>query len=93
MYEEYRFDQPWDSPLNITLDTRPLFSKKVAAGGSNEEPPMEVHGVPYPYLCRYDPQAHGTSCLMLVGEDAFGKPGGWRRVDEIVLLPCDRAED
>lgn len=83
MYEEYRFDQPWNSPLNITLDTRPLFSKKVAADGSSGEPPMEVHGSPYTYSCRYDLQGHGTSYLMLVGEDAFGKPNGWRREDEI----------
>jgi hypothetical protein len=81
MYSEYRFDESWNSPANISLDKRPLYTKKVLS--EDGAGPMEIHGIPYAYPCRYDLQAHGTSYLMIVGENAFGKPGGWRHTDEI----------
>lgn len=82
MYSEYRFDEPWDSTSNLFLDSRPLPNKKsVDASG---EIPMAVHGMPYAFSCEYHSDNHFSSYLMLVGEDAFGKPDGWRTLDEIV---------
>jgi len=76
MYEQYRFDEPWDSESNYTIDTRPL---PVKDGG-----PDQPHGMPFPYECTNAPEASRmTAFLMFVGEDAFGKPGGYRRISEI----------
>ena len=82
MYEQYRFDEPWDSENNITLDSRPLSVKD---GG-----PDRPHGMPFPYKCSQDTDSRSmTSFLMLVGEHAFGKPGGYRQRDEITdSLDC-----
>jgi hypothetical protein len=82
MYEQYRFDEPWDSENNITLDSRPL---PVKDGG-----PDRPHGTPFPYECSQDADSRSmTSFLMFVGEDAFGKPGGYRQSDEITdSLDC-----
>lgn len=76
MYSEYRFDEPWNSDKNHTIDTRPL---PVKDGG-----PDRPHGMPFPYECPCVPEApRMASFLMFVGEDAFGKPGGYRRRREI----------
>ncbi len=76
MYASYRFDEPWDSQNNITLDSRPL---PVKDGG-----PDRPHGMPYPYECSQGPESRSrTSFLMFVGEKAFGKPGDYRRWEEI----------
>lgn len=82
MNEQYRFDEPWDSENNITLDSRPLSEKD---GG-----PDRPHGMPLPYKCSQDTDSRSmTSFLMLVGEQAFGKPGGYRQRDEITdSLDC-----
>ncbi|WP_231742246.1 DUF1559 family PulG-like putative transporter [Stieleria varia] len=82
MYGEYRFDEPWDSEANISIDTRPLPTKDFPPDGG--PPPEEPHGMPYAYQCIDESNAHHTAFLMLVGVHAFGKPGGWRRSDEIV---------
>jgi hypothetical protein len=82
MYEQYRFDEPWDSENNITLDSRPL---PVKDGG-----PDRPHGMPFPYECSQDADSRSmTAFLMFVGENAFGKPGGYRHRDEITdSLDC-----
>jgi hypothetical protein len=82
MYSEYRFDEPWDSASNFTIDTRPLPSRKIVTEAGNVG--MEPYGIPYPYPCGYDSAAHHVSYLMLVGDNAFGKPLGWRTKAEIV---------
>lgn len=82
MYSEYRFDEPWDSEANFSIDTRPLPSKKTIT--ETGEMAMEPHGIPYPYPCEYSLDYHYASYLMLVGDDAFGKPQGWRTRSEIV---------
>jgi len=81
MYNEYRFDQPWDSTANITLDTRSLPSGKSAIHYDGR---VGVHGIPYAYPCKYNLSVHGASYLMIVGDNAFGKPDGWRVSTEIV---------
>ena len=81
MYNEYRFDEPRDSTSNITLDTRPLPSGKLAI---HYEGRVGVHGIPYAYPCKYSLMVHGASYLMIVGDNAFGKPDGWRVSSEIV---------
>ncbi|WP_390631056.1 DUF1559 family PulG-like putative transporter [Roseiconus lacunae] len=85
MYSEYRFDERWDSPNNITIDTRPFQSKKIV--DENADVPMEVLGVPYPYPCTHSDDAHFASYLMLVGDNAFGKPNGWRSDSEVLDDP------
>lgn len=82
MYEQYRFDEPWDSENNITLDSRPL---PVKDGG-----PDRPHGMPFPYECSQDADSRSmTSFLMFVGENAFGNPGRYRQRDEITdSLDC-----
>jgi hypothetical protein len=76
MYDEYRWDEPWNSESNRTLDSRPLPVK--------DEGPDRPHGMPYPYECPLDADAGSkTSFLMFVGDNAFGKPGGFRQLDEI----------
>jgi len=77
MYNQYRFDQRWDSTENITLDMRLLQNKK-------DDVSMSVHGIPYAYPCKYNLDVHGASYLMIVGDNAFGKPDGWRVSTEIV---------
>jgi len=47
MYNEYRFDQPWDSTANITLDTRSLPSGKSAIHYDGR---VGVHGIPYAWV-------------------------------------------
>ncbi len=83
MYSEYRFDQLWDSTANITLDTRLLPSKKSEISRDGKRP-MDVHGIPYAYPCKYALTVHDASYLMIVGDSAFGKPNGWRLASEIV---------
>ena len=83
MYNEYRFDESWDSTANITLDTRPLPCKKAEIDHDGKVP-MEVLGIPYAYPCKYSLTVHGASYLMIVGDNAFGKPNGWRLASEIV---------
>lgn len=83
MYNEYRFDEPWDSTANITLDTRPLRNKKSAIDRDGDVA-IAVHGIPYAYPCKYNLTVHGASYLMIVGDNAFGKPKGWRASFEIV---------
>ena len=82
IYEQYTFDEPWNSENNITLDSRPL---PVKDGG-----PDRPHGMPFPYECSQDADSQSmTSFLMFVGENAFGKPGGYRQRDEITdSLDC-----
>jgi hypothetical protein len=82
MYSEYRFDQPWDSDANFTIDTRPLPSKRIVI--ETGDMAMQPHGMPYPYRCEYNFADHNASYLMLVGNNAFGKPQGWRTQSEIV---------
>lgn len=81
MYADYRFNEPWDSTSNLTLDTRPFQSKKVVDDAA--EIPMEILGVPYAYPCPYEGNAHHASYLMIVGANAFGEPNGWRTDSEI----------
>ena len=83
MYNEYRFDQKWNSTANITLDTRSLRSKKSEIQ-NGDGVSMSVHGIPYAYPCKYDLTVHNASYLMIVGNNAFGKPEGWRVPSEIV---------
>lgn len=76
MYGEYRFDQPWDSPENQALDSRPLPMKD---GG-----PDRPHGMPFPYRCGSKQTATSTTAfLMFVGDNAFGSPVGTRDVHDI----------
>lgn len=76
MYELYRFEERWDSENNITLDSRPL---PVKDGG-----PDRPHGMPFPYECSQNADSSSmTSFLMFVGDNAFGKPGDYRRREEI----------
>lgn len=75
MHSNYSYDLPWDSDLNYSLDSRPLPTK------SDE---LVIYGMPGTYACPSDGDAtHQTAYLMLVGPSAFGKPGGFRRSDEI----------
>jgi len=82
MYEQYRFEESWDSENNITLDSRPL---PVKDGG-----PDRPHGMPFPYECSQDADSRSmTGFLMFVGENAFGKPEGYRQRSEIAdSLDC-----
>lgn len=76
MYSHYHFDEPWNSDLNITLDTRPL---PVKDGG-----PPRPHGMPNWFQC--DPTRESrseASYRMLVGDNAFGLPGRFRRSEDI----------
>jgi hypothetical protein len=82
MFGEYRFDEPWNSDSNISIDTRPLPTKEFRPDGT--PPPEKPHGMPFAYQCIDDKNSHHTAFLMLVGTHAFGKPGGWRRTVDIV---------
>ncbi len=68
--------------MNLQIDMVPLPTKK--ANYKAEPLPKEPQGMPFPLTCVDRLDNHVTSYLMLVGEHAFGKPGGWRQQSEIV---------
>ncbi len=75
MHSAYDYDLTWNSDLNYLLDSRPLPTK------SDE---LVIYGMPGSYACPTDVDStHETAYLMFVGESAFGKPGGFRKAEEI----------
>ena len=83
LYQNYRFDEPWNSDNNISLDSR-LPSKHSKRMGE----PFEPHGMPYFFPCsKANSERSTTPFLMFVGESAFGRPNGVRQRNEIVDDP------
>jgi hypothetical protein len=76
-YSAYRFDEPWNSENNFTIDTRPLSGKSGT---------LSVYGNPYRPVCCNDPE-HSVSFLMIVGENGFAHPDRTRTMTEITDGP------
>jgi hypothetical protein len=73
LFNQYRFDEPWNGPTNATLNTRPIRFK-----GNG----VRVFPAPAIFRCNQH-SAEMVSYLMFVGEHAFGKPNGYRTLDEL----------
>ena len=69
VYSEYRFDESWDSEMNLSLDVRPLQSK-----GDTMRVFPNVYGPP----CGTN-AIHASAYLMIVGVHAFGLSGQFQR--------------
>ena len=91
-YETYRFEEPWNSEWNETLEFRYLPGKKSPDELTQEERdrlwkinPDASSLASYYWQCpqENDPKSTHTSYLMLVGSDAFGLPEQGRPLREI----------
>ncbi len=75
LHVEYKYDELWNSPANLSLHKRPLRRKD---GGKF------VFGVPDAFHCRWSSiDESEASYLMFVGSNAFGDPVGHRKIKEI----------
>lgn len=75
LHVEYKYDEPWNSPSNLSLHTRQLKTKD---GGKF------VFGVPDDFHCRWSSANESdASYLLFVGANAFGNPIGQRRISEL----------
>lgn len=90
-YDSYRFEEPWDSEWNQTLEFRRLPGKHLLTEEEEEEAGLwEINPdadsiASWIWQCpsHSDAKSTYTSYLMPVGTDAFGLPERGRTFDEI----------